>query len=58
MISWMPSYLVSKGLDLLSVSALMSIPYLASFLMFNVNGWILDKYMTGRENTWSRIHII
>ncbi|MGE7765899.1 MFS transporter [Peribacillus sp. NPDC096540] len=49
MISWMPSYLVSKGLDLLSVSALMSIPYLASFLMFNVNGWILDKYMTGRE---------
>ncbi|WP_284470414.1 hypothetical protein [Peribacillus simplex] len=50
--------MVSKGLDLLSVSALMSIPYLASFLMFNVNGWILDKYMTGRENTWSRIHII
>lgn len=49
MISWMPSYWVSKGLDLLSVSALMSIPYLASFLMFNVNGWILDKYMTGRE---------
>ncbi|MFE4894755.1 MFS transporter [Peribacillus butanolivorans] len=49
MISWMPSYLVSKGLDLLSVSALMSIPYLASFLMFNVNGWILDKYMSGRE---------
>ncbi|MGW6300206.1 MFS transporter [Peribacillus butanolivorans] len=49
MISWMPSYLVNKGLDLLSVSALMSIPYLASFLMFNVNGWILDKYMSGRE---------
>ncbi|MFE0506581.1 MFS transporter [Peribacillus butanolivorans] len=49
MISWMPSYLVSKGLDLLSASALMSIPYLASFLMFNVNGWILDKYMSGRE---------
>jgi MFS family permease len=49
MISWMPSYWVSKGLDLLSVSFLMSIPYLASFLMFNVNGWILDKYMTGRE---------
>ncbi|MGA5687589.1 MFS transporter [Cytobacillus pseudoceanisediminis] len=49
MISWMPSYWVSKGLDLLSVSALMSIPYVASFLMFNVSGFILDKYMAGRE---------
>ncbi|MGE7184614.1 MFS transporter [Peribacillus sp. NPDC006672] len=49
MITWMPSYWVSKGLDLLSVSALMTIPYLASFLMFNASGWILDKYMTGRE---------
>lgn len=49
MISWMPSYWVSKGLDLLSASALMSIPYIASFLMFNINGWILDKYMMGRE---------
>jgi MFS family permease len=49
MISWMPSYWVSKGLDLLSVSALMSIPYVGAFLMFNVSGWILDKYMAGRE---------
>ncbi|KXY29396.1 hypothetical protein AT269_01610 [Bacillus cereus] len=48
-ISWMPTYWVSKGLDLLSASALMAIPYLASFLMFNVSGWILDKYMSGRE---------
>ncbi|WP_078412389.1 MFS transporter [Priestia abyssalis] len=49
MISWMPSYWVSKGLELLSVSALMAIPYVASFLMFNVSGLILDKYMVGRE---------
>ncbi|MGE8018900.1 MFS transporter [Peribacillus frigoritolerans] len=49
MISWMPSYWVSKGLDLLSASALMSIPYIASFLMFNVSGLILDKYMVGKE---------
>lgn len=48
-VSWMPSYWVSKGLDLVSASALMAIPYLTSFLMFNVSGWILDKYMAGRE---------
>ncbi|MFE3577564.1 MFS transporter [Lysinibacillus sp. NPDC059133] len=49
MITWMPSYLVSKGLDLLSASVLMAIPYVASFIMFNVSGIILDKYMVGRE---------
>ncbi|MGE7689708.1 MFS transporter [Lysinibacillus sp. NPDC097214] len=49
MITWMPSYLVSKGLDLLSASVLMAIPYVASFIMFNVSGLILDKYMAGRE---------
>ncbi|MDM5210723.1 MFS transporter [Peribacillus sp. NJ4] len=48
-VSWMPSYWVSKGLDLVSASALMAIPFLTSFLMFNVSGWILDKYMAGRE---------
>lgn len=49
MITWMPSYLVSQGLDLLSASALMAIPYISSFIMFNVSGLILDKYMVGRE---------
>ncbi|MBE5101592.1 MFS transporter [Priestia aryabhattai] len=49
MISWMPSYWVSKGLGLASASTLMFIPYLTSFFMFNVSGWILDKYMAGRE---------
>ncbi|MBE5107511.1 MFS transporter [Bacillus thuringiensis] len=50
LISWMPIYLVKeRGLDLVAAGGLIVIPYIASFLMFNLNGWILDKYMIGTE---------
>ncbi len=50
LISWMPIYLVKeKGLDLVSAGGLIVIPYIASFIMFNLNGWLLDKYMIGTE---------
>lgn len=50
LISWMPIYLVKeKGLDLVSAGGLIVLPYIASFLMFNLSGWLLDKYMVGRE---------
>ncbi|MBY0597493.1 MFS transporter [Bacillus bingmayongensis] len=50
LISWMPMYLVKeKGLDLVSAGGLIVIPYISSFLMFNISGWLLDKYMIGRE---------
>nr|WP_263327740.1 MFS transporter [Neobacillus sp. Marseille-Q6967] len=50
LISWMPIYLVKeKGVDFVAAGSLMAIPYVFGFLMFNVSGWILDKYMAGRE---------
>jgi MFS family permease len=50
LVSWMPSYWVNvKGVDLMSAGVLLVIPYVAGFFMFNVNGWVLDKHMVGRE---------
>jgi sugar phosphate permease len=50
MMSWMPSYLVTvKGLNLEVAGALLVIPAIASFLTLNISGWVLDKYMAGRE---------
>lgn len=50
LISWMPIYLVKeKGVDIVAAGGLMAIPYVVGFLMFNVSGWVLDKYMAGRE---------
>lgn len=50
LISWMPIYLVKeKGVDFVAAGSLMAIPYVFGFLMFNVSGWVLDKYMAGRE---------
>jgi MFS family permease len=50
LISWMPIYLVKeKGVDIVAAGGLMAIPYVVGFFMFNVSGWVLDKYMVGRE---------
>lgn len=50
LISWMPIYLVKeKGVDIVAAGGLMAIPYVVGFFMFNVSGWVLDKYMAGRE---------
>jgi sugar phosphate permease len=50
LISWMPIYLVKeKGVDIVAAGGLMALPYVVGFLMFNVSGWVLDKYMAGRE---------
>ncbi|MBY0144345.1 MFS transporter [Neobacillus niacini] len=46
----MPIYLVKeKGVDIVAAGGLMALPYVVGFLMFNVSGWVLDKYMAGRE---------
>lgn len=50
LISWMPIYLVQeKGVDIVAAGGLLALPYVVGFLMFNVSGWVLDKYMAGRE---------
>ncbi|MEK4030033.1 MFS transporter [Pseudobacillus sp. FSL P4-0506] len=50
LISWMPIYLVKeKGVELVAAGGLLAIPYIFGFLMFNVSGWLLDKYMANRE---------
>ncbi|MED3986036.1 MFS transporter [Peribacillus simplex] len=48
--SWMPSYLVKvRHLDLLSMGALEVIPKVFGLIAILVSGWLLDKYMVGRE---------
>lgn len=48
--SWLPSYWVKvKGMDMVSMGAYSSIPYILGFISFLVSGWILDKFMVGRE---------
>ncbi|MGG1674979.1 MFS transporter [Neobacillus sp. NRS-1170] len=50
LITWMPIYLVKeKGVDFVAAGSLLAIPYIAGFFMFNVSGWVLDKFMAGRE---------
>lgn len=50
LISWMPSYWVNeKHLSLISMGILMGLPPLGAFLVSNINGWLLDKYLMGKE---------
>lgn len=50
LISWMPSYWVNeKHLSMISMGILMGLPPLSAFLVSNINGWVLDKYLTGKE---------
>ncbi|MFE4708834.1 MFS transporter [Peribacillus simplex] len=48
--SWMPSYLVKvKHLDLVSMGAISMIPAAVGFISVLTTGWIIDKFMVGRE---------
>ncbi|MFD4819635.1 MFS transporter [Peribacillus butanolivorans] len=48
--SWMPSYWVNvRGLDLVAAGFSSAIPPIASFITILSSGWVLDKYMEGRE---------
>lgn len=48
--SWMPTYWVKEmGLDLVTMGALQVIPPLSMFAFMQVAGFILDKFMVGRE---------
>ncbi|MGE7768315.1 MFS transporter [Peribacillus sp. NPDC096540] len=48
--SWMPSYLVKiRNLDLVSMGAVETIPSIFGLITILISGWILDKYMVGRE---------
>ena len=46
----MPSYWVNvKHLSMISMGILMGLPPLSAFLVSNISGWLLDKYLTGKE---------
>jgi len=48
--SWLPSYWVKvKGLSMVSMGVYSSIPAILGFVSFLVSGWVLDKYMLGKE---------
>ncbi|WP_248930621.1 MFS transporter [Paenibacillus hamazuiensis] len=48
--SWLPSYWVKvKGMSMVSMGAYSSIPAILGFISFLVSGWVLDKYMLGKE---------
>ncbi|MFE6168987.1 MFS transporter [Viridibacillus arvi] len=48
--AWMPSYMVKvRNLDMISMGALSSIPSIFGLISMLFSGWILDKYMVGRE---------
>ncbi|MFT8316729.1 MAG: MFS transporter [Sporolactobacillus sp.] len=48
--SWMPSYLVnSRHLNLINMGLLAAVPTTCGFLSIIFSGWLLDKWMNGRE---------
>ena len=48
--SWLPSYWVQvKGLSMVEMGALTALASLVAFVFQNLSGWILDKYLVGRE---------
>lgn len=48
--TWMPSYLIEvRHLKLLKMGLLSAIPSTAGFLSIMLTGWVLDKFMNGRE---------
>ncbi|MGM0919606.1 MAG: MFS transporter [Bacillota bacterium] len=51
--SWSPSYWIKvRNLDMVSMGFLTSIPLILGFFSTNFSGWMLDKYMRGRERYW------
>lgn len=48
--SWLPNYWVSvRGLSMVKMGAVMTLPAIAMFVCMQISGYILDKYMAGRE---------
>ncbi|MEB2494609.1 MFS transporter [Peribacillus simplex] len=48
--AWMPSYMVKvRDLDLVSMGAVATIPAIMGLITMLFTGWLLDKYMVGRE---------
>lgn len=48
--SWLPSYWVNvKHMDLVSMGMYSTIPYVLGFCSFLLSGWVLDKFLAGRE---------
>ena len=48
--SWMPSYWIKvRHLDMITMGTLSSIPWIISFFMMNFSGWLLDRYLVGKE---------
>lgn len=48
--SWLPNYWVNvRGLSMVKMGAIMTLPAIAMFVCMQISGFILDKYMAGRE---------
>lgn len=48
--SWLPSYWVQvKGLSMVKMGAVTALSTLVAFVFQNLSGWIVDKYLVGRE---------
>ncbi|MFP3125897.1 MFS transporter [Ectobacillus funiculus] len=48
--SWLPSYWTKvKGMDMVTMGIYSSIPSILGLCSFLLSGWILDKFMNGRE---------
>lgn len=48
--SWLPSYWVQvKGLSMVKMGTLTALTALVAFAFQNLSGWILDKFLVGRE---------
>ncbi|MED4225577.1 MFS transporter [Neobacillus cucumis] len=48
--SWLPSYWINvKHMDMVSMGMYSSVPYILGFFSFLLSGWLLDKFLAGRE---------
>ena len=48
--SWLPSYWTKvKGMEMVTMGVYSSVPYILGLCSFLISGWILDKFMSGRE---------
>jgi MFS family permease len=48
--SWLPSYWVNvRGLSMMEMGAMTAVPFVFMFLSMQVSGYVLDKFLVGRE---------
>ncbi|KQL43617.1 hypothetical protein AN963_29850 [Brevibacillus choshinensis] len=53
LISWMPSYWINvRHLNMVSTGLISSIPAIAGVVFTIFSGWMLDKYLKGKEKYW------